>query len=295
MRKSIAALCAIVSWSAVSAAEPLRVKLFPEGAPTTNGLETTPETVDDRGYFRSVSDPELEVFLPDPAEATGQAVLVVPGGSYEKVCVTYEGYKTAEWLNGQGIAVAVLKYRMPNGHPETVSEDGAQAMRTIRRHAAQWHVDPGNIGIMGFSAGGHFVSTLITNYPDAETRPDFAVLVYPVISMRYSSARTRENLLGGKSEDAPSRETYSSERHVREGMPEVLLVLCDDDKTVVPEHSILFYRALKRHGVKAEMHIYPAGGHGFWMRDRYRYGEETYGTILRWIRQHDTNNPIKRL
>lgn len=295
MKKLLSIISVVAVWTTLPAAEPLRVKLFPEGAPSANGLETTPETVDDRSYFRSVSDPELEVFLPDPAEATGQAVLVVPGGSYEKVCVTYEGYKTAEWLNAQGIAAMVLKYRMPNGHPQTVLEDGAQAMRAIRRHAAQWHIDPENIGIMGFSAGGHFVSTLITGYPDAETRPGFAVLVYPVISMRYSSARTRENLLGAKSEEQSIRTEYSTHEHVREGMPEVLLVLCDDDKTVVPEHSILFYRALKRHDVKAEMHIYPAGGHGFWMRDRYRYGEDTYGTILRWIRQHNTNNSTKRL
>lgn len=293
MRKLLAALCAIGMWPAMQAAEPLRVKLFPDGTPSANGLETTPETVDERGYYRSVSDPEMEVFLPEPAIATGQAVLVVPGGSYEKVCVTYEGYETARWLNAHGIAALVLKYRLPNGHPETVLEDGEAAMRTIRRHAAQWRIDPGSIGIMGFSAGGHFVSTLLTHYSDSATRPDFAVLVYPVISMRYSSARTRENLLGEKSDDPQSRERHSTDRHVRDGMPETMLVLCDDDKAVVPEHSMLFYRAMKRRGIKAAMHVYPAGGHGFWMRERYNYGEETYSAVLRWIERHRTKQTTK--
>lgn len=293
MKILLSIIGAAMVWTSLPAAEPLRIKLFPEGTPSSNGLETTPETVDERGYYFSVSDPELEVFLPDAATATGQAVLVVSGGGYEKVCVTYEGYKTAEWLNARGIAAMVLKYRMPNGHPQTVLEDGAQAMRVIRRNAAQWNVDPRNIGAMGFSAGGHFVSTLITGYPDEETRPDFAVLVYPVISMDYSSARSRENLLGAASEDILSCDRHSTHKRVHEGMPEVLLALCDNDKTVVPEHSLLFYKALKQHGIKAEMHIYPAGGHGFWMRERYRYGKETYGTILRWIEQHKTKRTTK--
>lgn len=293
MKKLLWAVCATLLWTAADAAGPLRVKLFPEGTPTPNGLEETPETVDDRGYYRTVSDPELEVFLPEPEKATGEAVLVVPGGGYEKVCVTYEGYKTAEWLNARGIAAMVLKYRMPNGRPETVLEDGSRAMRVIRRNAAQWHVDPRRVGAMGFSAGGHFVGMLATECADEEMRPDFAVLVYPVVSMRYSSARSRENLLGARADDPQARENYSTDNRVCAGMPEILLVLCDDDKTVVPEHSIRLYRALKKHGVKTEMHIYPEGGHGFWMRDRYRYGEETYGTILRWIERHGTERTTK--
>lgn len=275
------------------AREPLRIPLFPEGTPSKNGLEGTPETINDKGYYVGVSEPELEVFLPDSARATGQIMLVVPGGSYEKVCVTYEGYRTAEWLNGQGIAAAVLKYRMPNGHPEIPLEDGVQAMRVLRREARSWGVDPRNVGVMGFSAGGHFVSTLLTEYPDAESRPDFGVLVYPVITMSYSSARTRENLLGARSGEEALRKRYSTCEQVHEGMPEVLLVLCDDDRAVVPENSIRFYRALKKQGVRAEMHIFPQGGHGFWMRERYRYGEETYPLILRWIREHDNTKQSK--
>ena len=184
MKKILTTLCAALLAVTVSqAAEPLHVKLFPEGTLTKNGLEEQPESITDKGYYVGVSDPELEVYLPDPARATGQAMLVVPGGSYEKVCVTYEGYKTAEWLNEHGIAAIILKYRMPNGRPGIPLEDGEQAMRVIRRNAAQWNIDPRNVGIIGFSAGGHFASTLITEYTSEETRPDFAVLVYPVVLM----------------------------------------------------------------------------------------------------------------
>lgn len=157
MKTCLTTLCALLLAVAVSqAAEPLHVKLFPEGTPTKSGLEEQPEGVNDKGYYVGVSDPELLVYLPDPARATGQAMLVVPGGSYEKVCITHEGYKTAEWLNEHGIAAMILKYRMPNGHPGIPLEDGEQAMRVIRRNAAQWGVDPHNVGIIGFSAGGGF-------------------------------------------------------------------------------------------------------------------------------------------
>ena len=291
MKTYLTTLCALLLAVAVSqAAEPLHVKLFPEGTPTKSGLEEQPEGVNDKGYYVGVSDPELLVYLPDPARATGQAMLVVPGGSYEKVCITHEGYKTAEWLNEHGIAAMILKYRMPNGHPGIPLEDGEQAMRVIRRNAAQWGVDPHNVGIIGFSAGGHFASTLITEYTNEETRPDFAVLVYPVVSMNYSSVRTRENLLGARSEEEALRKRHSTFGQVHEGMPEVMLLLCNDDKAVVPDNSIAFYRALNRRGVKAEMHIYPEGGHGFWMRERYKYGDETYPAVIRWIERHRTNN-----
>lgn len=282
MRKLLTALCAAALPAMAEAAEPLRVKLYPEKTQQV-------ETVDERGYITAVGTPELLVFLPAPERATGQGVLVVPGGGYGRICVPYEGYKTAEWLNDHGIAAMVLKYRLPAGHPETVLEDGEQAMCVIRSHAARWGVDPVKIGAMGFSAGGHFVSMLATSCTDEAARPDFAVLVYPVISMELPTARSRENLLGAKSGDPRSRAEWSTHERVRPGMPEVLLVLCDDDKTVVPQHSLLFYEALKRNGIGAEMHIYPTGGHGFWMRERYEYGEETYAAVLRWIRRQNAS------
>ncbi len=271
-----------------SSAEPLIVKLFPDGAPTKTGLEGKPEEINKSGNICYVNDPELLVYLPDPTVATGQAMLVVPGGSYSKVCVPREGYKTVEMLNRNGIAAILLKYRSPNGHPEVPLEDGEQAMRIIRRNAKEWGINPQSVGVIGFSAGGHFVSTLITEYGSAETRPDFAVLVYPVISMQYSNAKTRENLLGERSGSKSLRKRYSTFENVHEDMPEVMLVLCDDDEKVIPNNSILFYKAMKKHDVKGELHIFPEGGHGFWMRERYQYGEETYPAVIRWIQKHNS-------
>lgn len=287
----LSGLMSIVLW--LSAASSLRVKLYPDGVPSVNGLEDVPESITEKGYYTNVSDPELLVYLPDKAVATGQAMLVVPGGSYRNVCTPFEGEKTAAWLNANGIAAMVLKYRMPNGHPDIPLEDGVRAMRLIRERAAEWNIDAANVGVMGFSAGGHFVSNLITRYPDGSARPSCAVLVYPVISMNYSNARTRENLLGAKSDDAAMRKAYSTHENVHKDVPETMLLLCDNDRMVKPDNSIRFYKALKACGVKAEMHIFPSGGHGFWMKDRFEYADEAYPLVMRWIKQHDLSTETK--
>ena len=285
MKTCLTTLCALLLAVAVSqAAEPLHVKLFPEGTPTKSGLEEQPEGVNDKGYYVGVSDPELLVYLPDPARATGQAMLVVPGGSYEKVCITHEGYKTAEWLNEHGIAAMILKYRMPNGHPGIPLEDGEQAMRVIRRNAAQWGVDPHNVGIIGFSAGGHFASTLITEYTSEETRPDFAVLVYPVITMdeRFTYAGSRRNLLG----EAPAEglvAAFSNELRVTSGTPPTFIAFSDDDDGVPPVNGTLFYNALKAASVPGEIHIYPTGGHGWGWNETFKYKDEFRNSLVRWL------------
>ena len=286
MRRLLSIIVSLVT--AISfAQQPVELPLWPDGAPNSSGL--TGEEQETRPHFvTNVTHPTLTVYHPE--KPNGMAIIMCPGGGYRGLGMDGEGYDMAPWFCGQGITYMVLKYRMPNGHPGIPLEDGEQAMRVIRRNAAQWGVDPHNVGIIGFSAGGHFASTLITEYTSEETRPDFAVLVYPVVSMNYSSVRTRENLLGARSEEEALRKRHSTFGQVHEGMPEVMLLLCNDDKAVVPDNSIAFYRALNRRGVKAEMHIYPEGGHGFWMRERYKYGDETYPAVIRWIERHRTNN-----
>ncbi len=277
----------------MTASEPFHVKLYPDGVPSRNGLENTPESITEKGYYTNVSDPELIVYLPAKDKATGQAMLVVPGGSYKNVCTPREGIKTAEWLNNEGIAAVELKYRAPNGHPEIPLEDGMQAMKMLKANASKWGINPDNIGIIGFSAGGHFASNLITRYPDEESRPRFAVLVYPVITMKFSNANTRENLLGEQSDDRQARKAYSTDNHVHQNVPETMLVLADNDRLVKPENSISFYNAMKQNKVKAEMHIFPDGGHGFWMKDKYNYANETYPLVMRWIKEHDLSTTTK--
>lgn len=276
-----------------SAVSPIHVKLYPDGAPSVNGLENTPESITEKGYFTNVSDPELLVYMPDKAKSTGQAMLVVPGGSYRNVCTPREGDKTAQWLTDNGITAIVLKYRMPNGHYDIPLEDGAAAMHMIRDKAGEWGYSRENVGAIGFSAGGHFVSNLITRYPDADARPEFAVLVYPVISMNYSNAKTRENLLGDKSDDQQMRKAFSTNENVHKDVPETMIVLSDNDRLVKPENSLRFYRSLKQNGIKSEMHIFPTGGHGFWMRDNFEHAAEAYPMVMRWIKQHDLSTKTK--
>ncbi|MBR1958386.1 MAG: alpha/beta hydrolase [Tidjanibacter sp.] len=244
------------------------------------------EWVNNRGYYTNVTEPELLVFVPEEGTATGQAMLVVPGGSYKRVCITREGYKTAEMLNKKGIAAFILKYRMPNGHPDVVLEDGEKAMRIIREGAQKWGINPQSVGVIGFSAGGHFAANLLTRYTSAESRPDFGVLVYPVISMKYSSADTRENLLGAQSKDEALRKEFSLQNKVTRKTPPTMIVLTSDDKAVDCQNGIEFYSALQQKKVPCELHIFPSGGHGFWFQKRYKYGEQTYPMIVRWIEEH---------
>ncbi|MBQ7195197.1 MAG: VCBS repeat-containing protein, partial [Bacteroidales bacterium] len=243
------------------------------------------ERLDAKGYIWGKIKPELLAYKPE--NPSGAAMLIVPGGGYEKNCITFEGYKTAQWLKANGVTAFILKYRLPEGHPEVTLEDGEAAIRLIRARAAEFGIDPHRIGIIGFSAGGHFCSTLLTKYSCPENRPDFGVLVYPVISYKYNNADTHKRLLEDKLEsDGPA---WTATNNVRPDMPPVMLVACEDDATVPVAQVKEFYEALVSSKVPAQLHLYPKGGHGFWMRDRYVYKEETYPMILNWI-LHSNNN-----
>ena len=241
------------------------------------------EEIDAKGYIWGKIKPELLVYRPE--KPCGAAMLIVPGGGYEKNCITFEGFKTAEWLKRNGVTAFILKYRLPEGHPEVTLEDGEAAMRLLRSRAAEFGIDPHRIGVIGFSAGGHFTSTLLTKYTSSETRPDFGVLVYPVISSAYSNARTHRMLLGERLEqDGP---LWTSSNNVRSDMPPVMILACEDDKTVPVAQVKEFYEAMVSVGAQAQLHMYPQGGHGFWMRDRYRFKEETYPMVLNWIKSRN--------
>jgi len=179
--------------------------------------------------------------------------------------------------------IFILKYRLPEGHPEVTLEDGEAAMRLIRSRAEEFEIDPSRIGCIGFSAGGHFCSTLLTKYTSADSRPDFGILVYPVISSAYGNANTHRMLLGERLEqDGP---LWTSSNNVRPDMPPVMIIACEDDKTVPVRQVKDFYEAAVSAGVQSQLHLYPKGGHGFWMRDRYRFKKETYPMILSWIKR----------
>jgi acetyl esterase/lipase len=236
--------------------------------------------IDDKGNItgiRKVTEPTLKVFLADNNNSKNAAVIICPGGAYSLLSHEKEGDKVAAWFKSIGISAFVLKYRLPSDvimKDKTVGplQDAQEAIRTLRRHAAEWNLDPAKIGVIGFSAGGHLASTLSTHYNDKvydskdniSARPDFSILIYPVISMEDAITHkgSKENLLG-KNVGSEMVEKYSNEKQVTDETPKTFLVHATDDKAVPVENSINYYLALKQHQVPVEMHLYENGGHGF--------------------------------
>lgn len=224
-----------------------------------------------------VSIPTLSIFLPKETKPNQTAVIIFPGGGYQHLAIDKEGTKVAEWFNTLGIAAIVVKYRLPNDlimKNKTVGplQDAQEAVRYIRQNAAKYNIDPKKIGILGFSAGGHLASTLSTHYDDkvyepnarVSARPDFSLLIYPVISMQNDITHkgSQTSLLGNN----PSQElidSFSNEKKVTAQTPPTFLIHATDDTVVLPENSINYYLALKKNNVSAELHIYEKGGHGF--------------------------------
>lgn len=228
--------------------KPLVMPLWPKGAPGAIGNE--PKDI-----------PTLTVYLPE--KPNGAAVVICPGGGYGNLAMNHEGHDVAKWLNSHGIAGIILQYRhAPRYKHPTPLTDAQQAIRTTRQNAAAWKIDPKRVGILGFSAGGHLASTAATQF-DSESRPDFAVLVYPVITLTgpFAHNGSRNNLLG-KDADAKLVESLCNQNRVTVQTPPTFLVHTSEDKGVPPENSILFYQALRTHKVPAEMHIYEKGPHG---------------------------------
>ena len=229
---------------------------------------------------RRVINPTLEIYLPEKDKATGTAVVICPGGSYSVIVYGGEGVQTAKEFAKHGVAAFVLKYRLPNDSFQvnktiTPLQDAQQAIKLVRDSSSQWNIDAGRVGIIGFSAGGHLASTEATHYLKAwienksntSLRPDFLIVVYPVISMQDSLTHgdSRKQLLGNN----PSKELkdeYSNELHVNEKTPPTWITHAADDQVVDVDNSIGFFEQLRHHKVPVEMHIYPAGGHGFIFR-----------------------------
>jgi len=242
------------------------VLLWPDGAPGAKGADDGDK-------------PTLTIYLPEKEKATGAAVVIFPGGGYGHLAMDHEGDQIARWLNSIGVAGFILKYRHSNsgagyGHPAPL-QDAQRAIRTVRSRAGEWGVDPGRIGIIGFSAGGHLASSAGTHFQNrysepadeidrCSCRPDFMILMYPVISFTewYTHTGSRRNLLG-ENPGADLVENLSNEKQVTPETPPTFLVHADDDDVVPSENSIAFYLALRKAKVPAEMHIYEKGGHGF--------------------------------
>ena len=255
---------------------PLYSGTIPDSKPS-QVRETSVTESGNRVRISNVVQPTLTVFTPAPGTANGTAVIICPGGGYARLSIDSEGYDVAKRLNEMGVTAFVLKYRLPNEQSQPDKSiapllDAQQALRFVRQQAAKYSLNPERIGLMGFSAGGHLAAWAGTQFarpagdnPGPESvRPAFLVLLYPVISFSDSlrHAGSRDNLLG-KSPSAELVRQYSNELHVSTQTPPTFLVHAEDDKTVSVNNSLVFYQACLRHGVPAELHLYPRGGHGF--------------------------------
>ncbi len=244
----------------------------------------------------NIRNPTLSIFLPGKEKANGAAVVICPGGGYGIVAAGHEGYDVAKRFNEMGVAAFVLKYRMPNpkNQPDpsiAPLQDAQQAILLVRKNASKWYVDPLRVGIMGFSAGGHLASTAGTHFTKAvidnpdniNLRPDFMMLIYPVISAdkQITHAGSFRNLLA-QNPTADQLNEFSNEKHITAQTPPTFLVHASDDKGVSPENSIVFYEGLLRNKIPAELHIYQNGGHGFGMHNSTTK-EEWIDRCMNWM------------
>lgn len=263
------------------AQKPIEIPLWPNGTPNSNELKGDEQELE-KNRISNVTSPTLTVYLPQ--KSNGMTIVMCPGGGYLRLAMDHEGHDMASWFNNQGITYAVLKYRMPNGHSEVPLSDAEQAIRIIRQHSEDWSIDPDKVGIMGASAGGHLASTLATHF-SKDTRPDFQILLYPVITMstEYRHTGSRDRLIGKKPNEATVK-LYSNELQVSLQTPPAFIVLSSDDNTVPAQNSIDYYLALLKNKVSATMHIYPIGGHGWGFKDDFIYKRQWTEELEKWLR-----------
>lgn len=273
MRKLFMIGALLVS-SFLSAQHPIQVKLAEE--------KTVDEKPVIKGWINGDEYTEATLTIYPAKNPNGQAIVACPGGGYAGIATTHEGHDMAAWFNTQGITYAVLHYRMPYGKHEIPLSDAHQAIRYMRKNAEKWGIE--QLGIMGSSAGGHLASTAATHF-DAETRPDFQILFYPVVTMTdYTHQGSKDNLLGKN----PSEELvklYSNELQVTEQTPPAFIMHSSNDDAVPVLNSINYYLALCKHGVWSSMHLYPIGGHGWGYNESFPYKAQWKNELEKWLRE----------
>jgi acetyl esterase/lipase len=249
------------------------INLWPNGAPNSNGDDS--------------DKAELTVLLPDAKKATGRAIVCCPGGAYSHLAMQHEGTDWQWFFNNQGIALFVLKYRMPRGNYQVPISDAEEAIRLVRRNAKEWNINPNDVGIMGFSAGGHLASTIATHCK-GEVKPDFQILFYPVITMvsGFTHKGSHDNFLGkdlSKKEQKRLEQEFSNDMQVTRATPRAFIALSDDDHGVLPSNGVNYYVECFRHDVPASLHVYPTGGHGWGYRESFPYHMEMLLELKAWL------------
>ena len=281
--------------------------LYPSKIPNSKPAPDEEKTEQRNGItiVSKISIPNMRYF-PSPAKiATGTVVIIFPGGGYSTNSISHEGYDVAEKLNQIGVDAFVVKYRIPDDKimPEKEIgplQDAQQAIKTVRESAAKYHINPQRIGVLGFSAGGHLASTLGTHYKESKVsnekqtslRPDFMILIYPVISFQNDIGHrgSRDQLLG-KNPTQQKIDLYSNELQITSETSPTFLIHASDDDVVVPANSVKFYENLLKHHVQAELHIYQGGGHGFGLNNKTTK-DDWFLSCKNWM---DTNGWLKPL
>ncbi|MDE7397065.1 MAG: alpha/beta hydrolase [Muribaculum sp.] len=233
-----------------------------------------------------IAEPNIKVFLPNDDLNTGRAIVALPGGSYLGHAYHHEGYDWAPFFNKQGIALIVVRYKLPAGDRTLPIGDAETAIKMVRDSAAVWNINPEDVGIMGSSAGGHLASTIATHTKKGTPQaPNFQILFYPVISMQpgLTHQMTHDNFCG----ENPSKELeaeFSNELQCTPDTPRAFIATSDDDEGVPAANSALYYLGLNKAGVPATLHIYPAGRHGWGILDSFQYNTEMLNDLSAWLR-----------
>ncbi len=262
----------------------LQIKLWDNSsAPHSNGV--TGEEIEVKPFkMRNISEARLYIFKAESDKATGQSVVICPGGGYWMLSMDQEGVEMAKWLASNGITAAVLKYRDALGVKEVPFEDAVEAVRVMRTKATELNIDAKRVGIVGSSAGGHLAASVSTLAEDS-LKPNFTVLLYPVITSEKGKGHQGSfNNLLGKDRTEEESTHYSLEKRVTSTTPPAILFHSDDDKVVPSVSSTRYYAALKEHGTAASLHIYPSGGHGWGVSDRFAYRAEWMETLIDWLK-----------
>ena len=283
MSKKILLIFGLITFLSLSAKEPITFKLWDNVAPPSdNGLTPENEVMENPGWISLVATPELTIY---PAEnPNGTTLLMCPGGGYSGVAIGHEGNALAAPLNDVGITVAVLKYRMPNGHYQVPAEDVSRAFEILMENSSEFGINPERIGIGGASAGGHLASTVATHKTSDSFIPAFQFLLYPVISMEEGVTHqgSRDNLLGLE----PSEELvnyYSNQLQVTPETPPAFIALSGDDMVVPVKNSLDYIQALTDNGIPVSLHLYPTGGHGWGYKPDFKYFNMWVPEFLFWI------------
>ena len=236
----------------------------------------------------------LHVYMPEVGKASGRAVLDCPGGGYGHLSMQNEGSDWAEYFTSRGVVFAILEYRMPKGNPDIPVSDACWGIRTLRDSAQVWHINPHDVGIMGFSAGGHLASTVSTQ-AEADARPDFSVLFYPVITMGKVGQHegSCKSFLGEQRDSEEMQQRYSSNLQVKSQLtPPAIILLANNDRGVPPvTNGIAYYSAMRDCGNDCTLHVYPQGGHGFGMRDTFPHHNQMLNDLSEWLEYIKPANP----